>query len=119
SYEGLAANQVGAPGSNYHFRVGADARLQHLFDGGEYTKYPVPSVPLDPLKFRDGRRYIDRLKDARAETQLDDAVLIGEGTLDGQEVVAAAQDFRFMGGSLGMAAGEAVIAGMMRAIEKK
>nr|PZN81879.1 MAG: acetyl-CoA carboxylase carboxyl transferase subunit beta [Pseudomonadota bacterium] len=118
-YKDLEANQFVVPGSNYHFRMGADARLKHLFDGGEYTKYPVPSVPLDPLKFRDGRRYIDRLKDARAETQLDDAVLIGEGTLDGQEVVAAAQDFRFMGGSLGMAAGEAVIAGMMRAIEKK
>src|SRR5690606_655707 len=107
------------PGSNYHFRMAADVRLKHLFDGSEYTKYPVGSVPLDPLKFRDGRRYTDRLKDAKAETDLDDAVLVGEGTLDGQEVVAAAQDFRFMGGSLGMAAGEAVIAGMMRAVEKK
>src|SRR5690606_13649863 len=118
-YKDLEANQFVVPGSNYHFRMGADARLKHLFDGGEYTKYPVPSVPLDPLKFRDGRRYTDRLKDAKAETQLDDAVLIGEGKLDGQEVVAAAQDFRFMGGSLGMAAGEAVIAGMLRAVEKK
>ncbi len=118
-YKDLEANQFVVPGSNYHFRMGADARLKHLFDGGEYTKYPVPSVPLDPLKFRDGRRYTDRLKDAKSETQLDDAVLIGEGTLDGQEVVAAAQDFRFMGGSLGMAAGEAVIAGMLRAVEKK
>lgn len=118
-YKDLEANQFVVPGSNYHFRMGADARLKHLFDGGEFTKYAAPGVPLDPLKFRDGRRYTDRLKDAKTETQLDDAVLIGEGTLDGQEVVAAAQDFRFMGGSLGMAAGEAVIAGMLRAVEKK
>ncbi len=118
-YKDLEANQFVVPGSNYHFRMAADVRLKYLFDDGEYTRYPVPGVPLDPLKFRDGRRYTDRLKDAKGETQLDDAVLVGEGTLDGQEVVAAAQDFRFMGGSLGMAAGEAVIAGMLRAVEKK
>ena len=62
-----------------------------------------------PLKFRDGKRYTDRLKTAKADTDLQDAVLVGEGYLEGQEVVAAAQDFRFMGGSLGMAAGEGVI----------
>jgi len=118
-YKDLEANQFVVPGSNYHFRMGSDARLKHLFDDGEYELYPVPGVPLDPLKFRDGRRYTDRLKDAKAETELEDAVLVGEGALDGQEVVAAAQDFRFMGGSLGMAAGEAVIAGMLRAVEKK
>ena len=60
----------------------------------------------DPLKFRDGRRYSERLKDAKANTELDDAVLVAEGKLDGQDIVAAAQDFRFMAGSLGMAAGE-------------
>ncbi len=118
-YKDLEANQFVVPGSNYHFRMGADARLKHMFDDAEYTVYPAPSVTLDPLKFRDGRRYTDRLKDAKADTSLEDAVLIGEGRLDGREVVAAAQDFRFMGGSLGMAAGEAVIAGMLRAVEKK
>src|SRR5437660_4570564 len=64
-------------------------------------------------------RYRDVLKSIRSETQVQDAVLVGEGRLEGQEVVAAAQDFRFMGGSLGMAAGEAVIAGMLRAVEKR
>ena len=118
-YKDLEANQFVVPGSNYHFRMGADARLKHMFDDGEYTRYPVPTVALDPLKFRDGRRYTDRLKDAKADTELEDAVLVGEGKLDGQDVVAAAQDFKFMGGSLGMAAGEAVIAGMLRAVEKK
>ena len=118
-YKDLEANQFVVPGSNYHMRMGAEARLQQLFDDGEYEKVAVAEVSLDPLKFRDGRRYTDRLRDAKTSTDLDDAVLVGEGRLDGQEIVAAAQDFRFMAGSLGMAAGEAVIAGMLRAVEKK
>jgi acetyl-CoA carboxylase carboxyl transferase subunit beta len=118
-YKDLEANQFVVPGSNYHMRMAADARLRHLFDGGEYQKVAVPPVAQDPLKFRDGRRYTERLRDAKATTELDDAILVAEGTLDGQEIVAAAQDFRFMAGSLGMAAGEAVIAGMLRAVEKK
>ena len=118
-YKDLEANQFVVPGSGYHMRMSAQARFKYFFDGGEYTQVPVPEVPQDPLKFRDGRRYTDRLKDAKANTELDDAVLVGEGKLDGQDVVAAAQDFRFMAGSLGMAAGEAVIAGMLRAVEKK
>jgi acetyl-CoA carboxylase carboxyl transferase subunit beta len=118
-YKDLEANQFVIPGSNYHMRMGAEPRLKSFFDNGEFARVPVSGVPLDPLKFRDGRRYVDRLKDAKTETQLDDAVLVGEGRLDGRMVVAAAQDFRFMGGSLGMAAGEAVIAGMLRAVEKK
>jgi acetyl-CoA carboxylase carboxyl transferase subunit beta len=118
-YKDLEANQFVVPGSNYHMRMGSQQRLQHLFDSGEYRTVAVPSVQQDPLKFRDGRKYTDRLKDAKAETKLEDAVLVGEGQLDGQSVVAAAQDFRFMAGSLGMAAGEAIIAGMLRAIELK
>ena len=117
-YKDLEANQFVVPGSNYHMRMAAQPRLKSLFDGGEYTVVPAPEVIQDPLKFRDGRRYADRLRDAKAETHLGDAVIIGEGRLDGREVIAAAQDFRFMGGSLGMAAGEAVIAGMLRAVDK-
>jgi acetyl-CoA carboxylase carboxyl transferase subunit beta len=118
-YKDLEANQFVVPGSNYHMRMGADVRLQHLFDGGHYDRVPVPPVAQDPLKFRDGRRYSERLKDAKANTDLEDAVLVADGKLDGQAIVAAAQDFRFMAGSLGMAAGEAVISGMTRAAEKK
>ncbi len=118
-YKDLEANQFVVPGSDFHMRMGADVRLQHLFDGGYYNRVPVAPVAQDPLKFRDGRRYSERLKDAKATTELDDAVLLGEGKLDGKDIVAAAQDFRFMAGSLGMAAGEAVIAGMLRAVEKK
>jgi acetyl-CoA carboxylase carboxyl transferase subunit beta len=116
-HKDLEANQFVVPGSGYHWRMTSKQRLAHMFDGGEYKVITAPAVPQDPLKFRDGRRYVDRLKDAKAKTEQDDAMLIGEGRLDGQTVVAVAQDFNFMAGSLGMAAGEAVIAGMMRAVE--
>ncbi len=118
-YKDLEANQFVVPGSNYHMRMAADQRLNHLFDGGVYKIVPVPSVHQDPLKFRDGRKYTDRLKDAKADTKLDDAVLVAEGMLEGRQVVSAVQDFRFMAGSLGMAAGEALIAGMLRAVDLK
>ena len=117
-YKDLEANQFVVPGSNYHMRMAAQTRLAHLFDNGEYQRVPVRKVPQDPLKFRDSKRHSDRLKAMKAETDLDDAVLVGEGKLEGQEVVVAVQDFRFMGGSLGMAAGEALVAGMLRAVEK-
>ena len=83
-----------------------------MFDNGEYEDIAVPEVPLDPLKFRDERRYADRLKDARTKTGTPDAVKLGFGKLDGLPVVIGVQDFDFMGGSLGMAAGEAVIKGL-------
>jgi acetyl-CoA carboxylase carboxyl transferase subunit beta len=118
-YKDLEANQFVIPGSNYHVRMSAQQRLAHLFDNGEYKSVEVAAVAHDPLKFRDSRRYTDRLKDARSETELEDAVLLGEGLLEGQTVVAAAHDVRFVGGSLGMAAGEAVITGMLRAVEIK
>ncbi len=118
-YKDLEANQFVIPGSGYHMPMSAQARLGNLFDDGAYEQVPVPAVPQDPLKFRDDRRYTDRLKAAKAKTDMEDAVLIGDGTLNGQHVVAAAQDFRFMGGSLGMAAGEAIISAMTRAYEKR
>jgi acetyl-CoA carboxylase carboxyl transferase subunit beta len=118
-YKDLEANEFVVPGSDHHMKMGADQRLRHLFDGGTYAKVAVAAVPQDPLKFRDGRKYTDRLKNAKTDTELDDAVLVGEGLLEGQQVVAAAQDFRFMAGSLGMAAGEAIITGMLRAVELK
>ena len=117
-YKDLEANQFVIPGSNYHMRMTAQQRLQSLFDDGEYIKVPVQEVAHDPLKFRDGRKYAERLKTTKAETDLDDAVVVAEGPLEGQEVVAAVQDFRFMAGSLGMAAGEAVVTGMLRAVDK-
>jgi len=106
------------PGSEHHLRMGAKARLAHMFDGGVYEAIAVPEVPLDPLKFRDEKRYTDRLKDARAKTGMPDSVLVGFGTLDALPVTIAVQDFAFMGGSLGMAAGEAIITALNTALER-
>jgi acetyl-CoA carboxylase carboxyl transferase subunit beta len=115
-HKDLEANAFVIPGSDYHMRMGAQDRLAYTFDDGAYEAVPLPTVPVDPLKFRDGRKYTDRLKDAKSKVALEDAVLIGEGTIEGSRAVVAVQDFRFMGGSLGMAAGEAVITGMERAV---
>ncbi len=103
----------------HHEKVDADARLKMLFDGGEFTAIAAPEVVSDPLKFRDGKKYADRLKEAKSRTGQIDAVLIGEGKIEARTVVAAVQDFRFMAGSLGMAAGEAVVKGMLHAVEKR
>ena len=118
-YKDLEANQFVVPGSNYHMRMSAPARLRYLFDNSDYETLPLPEVPPDPLRFRDERRYTDRLKDARSKTGLTDAVLVGAGRLEGQRVVAAVQDFDFLGGSLGTAAGEGVIAGMRAAVKRE
>ncbi len=117
----LEANNFVFPGSEYHEAMTAPQRLAFLFGGEEdaYTRVDLPGVHSDPLKFKDKRRYADRVKEARTKTELEDAVLVGEGNLGEQPVVIAAQDFRFMAGSLGMAAGEAIIAGMLRAVERK
>ena len=111
-YKDLEANQFVVPGSGYHWRMTGSARLKFLFDNGEYETLPLPEVPADPLKFRDERKYADRIKDARAKTGLNDAIKVGYGKLEGAGVVVAVQDFDFMGGSLGMAAGEAVVAAL-------
>jgi acetyl-CoA carboxylase carboxyl transferase subunit beta len=118
-YKDLEANQFVIPGSNYHMRMSAPLRLKALFDEGAYEDIALPEVPVDPLKFRDERRYTDRLKDARTKTGFTDAIKVGYGTLEGLPLVAAVQDFDFMGGSLGMAAGEAVVKGFQTAVEKE
>src|SRR5436190_1409301 len=117
-FKDVEANQFVIPGSNYHMRMGAAARLKSMFDGETWLDIGVPDVPLDPLKFRDARRYTDRLKDARTKTGMNDAVKLGFGRLDGLPVVIGVQDFDFMGGSLGMAAAEAVIKGLETAALK-
>ena len=118
-YKDVEANQFVIPGSNYHMRMGAVARLKSIFDNETWYDIALPEVTPDPLRFRDERRYADRIKDARARTGLNDAVKVGYGKLEGAAVVIAVQDFDFMGGSLGMAAGEAIVRGLELAVEKK
>jgi acetyl-CoA carboxylase carboxyl transferase subunit beta len=107
------------PGSGHHLKMSAKARLAHMFDGGQYEVIKVPDVPADPLKFKDEKRYTDRLKDARAKTGMTDSILSGLGTLDGLPIVVTVQDFAFIGGTLGTAAGEAIIAAAEMALERK
>jgi len=118
-HKDLEANLYVVPGSRYHMRMPVKARLQTLFDEGLYDEIPTPDVPLDPLRFRDVKRYTDRLKEYRAKTGSSDAVKLAAGKLDGRDIVAAVQDFEFLGGSLGIAAGEAIITGMTKALERK
>ena len=118
-YKDVETNQFVIPVSNYHMRMGATARLKSMFDGETWIDIGVREVLVDPLKFRDERRYTDRLRDARTKTGQNDAIKLGLGRLDGLAVVIGVQDFDFMGGSLGMAAGEAIIKGLETATDKR
>jgi acetyl-CoA carboxylase carboxyl transferase subunit beta len=118
-YKDLEANQYVMPQSGYHMRMPPEVRLKSMFDDGVFEKIAMPAVPADPLKFRDERKYVDRLKEARAKNGVEDCVQAGHGELDGFPVTIAVQDFAFMGGSLGMAAGEAIITAMRAAVARK
>ena len=115
----VEANQSVIPGSDYHMRMAAVPRLKAMFDQEAFEDIALPEVPLDPLKFRDEKRYVDRLRDAKVKTQLIDAVKIGFGKVEDLPVTIGVQDFDFMGGSLGMAAGEAIIRGFETAVARK
>jgi acetyl-CoA carboxylase carboxyl transferase subunit beta len=118
-HKDLEANQYVFPNSGYHQRIDAKTRFKLFFDDGTWETLPTPGVSADPLRFRDERRYTDRLKTARTKTGMDDAVLLGSGSVEGVPLVSAVQDFDFMGGSLGMAAAEAIIAGADAARERR
>ncbi len=118
-HKDLEANLMVVPGSGYHMAIDAKARLASLFDGADYEVLDTPETPSDPLKFRDVKRYVDRLKENRAKTGSPDAITLAFGKLEGENVMVAVQDFAFQGGTLGMAAGEAIIAGMTMAVERR
>lgn len=118
-YRDLEANQWVVPNSGYHMKIKPADRLKTFLDDGQYSLVPVPSVPLDPLKFRDQKRYTDRLKENRAKTGFEDSVIVATGKLLQRDVTVAIQDFDFMGGSLGMAAGQGIITGLETAANRK
>jgi acetyl-CoA carboxylase carboxyl transferase subunit beta len=117
-HKDLEANLYVVPGSGYHMRIPVSTRLASIFDDAAYDNIPTPEVPVDPLKFRDVKRYTERLKDYRAKTGNADSVTLHTGKLEDLPVTVAVQDFEFQGGTLGMAAGEAIITGMTSAIER-
>ncbi|HUK58366.1 MAG TPA: acetyl-CoA carboxylase, carboxyltransferase subunit beta [Stellaceae bacterium] len=102
----------------HHLRLPPAQRLSLLFDGGIYTEIALPKAPADPLKFRDRKRYSDRLKEAHAKSRGRDAAVAAEGTIGGIPAIVAAFDFEFLGGSMGVAVGEAIVAAARRAVER-
>ncbi|RVG01985.1 acetyl-CoA carboxylase carboxyltransferase subunit beta [Sinorhizobium meliloti] len=115
----LEENKWVIPQSGFHMKMPAKARLKDLFDGGIYEAFPQPKVAQDPLKFRDSKKYSDRLRDSRAKTELEDTIVAGLGQVQGITLVAVAHEFNFIGGSLGIAAGEAIVKAFERAIAEK
>ena len=112
----LEAAQYVCAHCDFHMKAGPKQRFQWMFDEGKYEELPFIAVAPDPLKFRDEKRYTDRIKEARAKTGQQDAVIAARGTIGGHGAVIVSQNFAFMGGSLGMASGEAFVAGAERAV---
>ncbi len=100
-----------------HMRISAKERFNQLLDQGSIKYIEDPIVPIDPLKFRDERKYIDRLKDSKKKTKIADSVVIGYGSINKINVTMAVHDFQFMGGSLGMAAGESIIKAIKHSLD--
>jgi acetyl-CoA carboxylase carboxyl transferase subunit beta len=116
-YRELEANLHVCRNCGYHLRIGVELRLRILFGDSDFTRIELPKTIVDPLKFRDRRRYADRLREGQAALGAgSDAVIVAHGLIDGFACVVAAFEFRFMGGSMGLAAGEAVVAAAKLAV---
>ena len=107
------------PRCDFHDRIGPTRRFEQLFDAAQYEILAAPEVREDPLRFKDTKRYTDRLKSARAANGERDALVNARGKIGGRRVVVGVQDFAFMGGSMGTAVGAAFLAGVRVAIEDK
>lgn len=115
----LDANQRVCTHCGHHMRIDVKTRLALMFDEGKYDRIELPKVTLDPLKFKDRKRYIDRLKEAQAKSDEQDAIVVAYGTMSGADTVVAAFNFDFMGGSMGMAVGEGLVAAAGLAVTRK
>src|SRR3546814_5892559 len=106
----LEANLWVCQHCGHHMRLEPDRRLRILFDGGRYQTIELPKVAADPLKFRDTKRYTDRLREAQSKTSRSDAIVVAHGDIGGMGAVVAASAFAFIGGSMGTAVGEGILA---------
>lgn len=104
------------PKCGHHSRIGPKARFAQIFDAGSWSELPTPRTPDDPLKFRDSKKYTDRIKAARASTGEHDALINAYGKIEGHGAVVGVQDFAFMGGSMGLGVGAAFVEGVRKAI---
>lgn len=116
-HKDLEAGQFVTP-AGHHMRIGPAWRFQFTFDG-DFTELDTPEVPKDPLKFKDDKPYTSRIAGARKKTGRDDAMALAIGDIGGVETVVLVQNFAFMGGSLGMAAGESFIKAAEEAIKRR
>ena len=103
----------------HHLRLYVDKRLKMLFDNEKYTEIVLPETIDDPLKFKDTQKYTDRLKTYRRTTGNEDAIKVAIGKIGGVDAVLAVMDFSFMGGSMGTAVGEGIVAAAELALKKK
>ncbi len=101
---------------DHHLRVDVKKRLEMMFDDGQYNRIELPKAVVDPLKFRDRKRYSERLREAQSKTGEQDAIIVAHGKMGGNVVVIAAFDFSFMGGSMGVAVGEGLVAAAKLAV---
>jgi acetyl-CoA carboxylase carboxyl transferase subunit beta len=115
----LDANFQCCPKCNYHFKLGARARLEMLFDEGRYTEHDANLASTDPLNFRDTKTYRDRLRRAERETGLKDALITGEGLLEGKPLIISVMEFSFIGGSMGAVVGEKIARAIDRCIASR
>jgi acetyl-CoA carboxylase carboxyl transferase subunit beta len=106
------------PKCGHHGRIGPKERFGQIFDAGSFRTLPTPMVREDPLKFRDSKRYADRIKAARTQTSERDALINAAGTIQGHRAVIGVQDFAFMGGSMGLAVGAAFVQGADEALKQ-
>lgn len=113
----LVANDYVCYHCSFHMPIKIKDRLELMFDNGKFKTIEIPNVPHDPLKFKDKKKYADRLKDSKAKTGEKDALMIGTGTIGGQNTVIAAFNFAFMGGSMGTAVGEGIVHAAEQAIK--
>lgn len=114
----LAENLNVCTHCGHHMKIDVKQRLELLFDNGAYQRIEIPAVQQDPLKFKDKKKYTDRLKDAQSKTNEKDAIIVGEGMIDDLPVIIAAFNFDFMGGSMGAAVGEGLVRAAETAVAK-
>ena len=104
------------PNCDHHMKMTARQRIEWILDEGTIKDLKIPEINIDPLKFRDSKRYLDRIKDAKSKTKSEDAIIMASGQIGGNSAIAVALDFNFMGGSMGSAVGEGFLEATKEAV---
>ena len=105
------------PNCGHHMKMSARQRIEWILDEESIKELTIPKIQVDPLKFKDGKKYIDRIKDAKSKSKSEEAIIIASGQIGGNNAMAVALDFNFMGGSMGAAVGEGFLGAAREAIK--